>query len=186
MSQRILRILTIIITGFLTLGVLVGATYLYNRLVYTNPLEASVGEMSSIGSFQVEQFNSQSKIRVQFNVREKLRTSFYQLLDQLEGQSIKKLSNLTIEIDNMENEALRVFLTDARLPVYEVISTGNFTALPAKLDEISKNTQVQYELEIDNNFIFITAYTGELTAHLVIDRGNTTLLIVNTMGGEYL
>ena len=186
MSQRVLRILTTMMTGLLTLGLLVGATYLYNKIVYTNPLEASVAQMSSIGSFKVEQFNSRSKIKVQFNIREKLRTNFYQLLDQLEGMSAKDLNDLTIEIENAENKELRDFLTDARLPVYEVISTGNFTGLPAKLDEIKQNTGIEYELEIDNSYIFITAYSGDAAAHMVIDRGNSMPLIINTMGGEYL
>ena len=186
MSQKIIRILAIVLTGILTLGILVGATYLYNKLVYTNPLEASVAQMKAIGSFRVEQFNSRSKIKVQFNVREKLRANFYLLLDQLEGQSKKNLNNLTLEISNPPDKELYAFLTKARLPVFEAISTGKFTELPARLDELSLNVPVKYELEIDNRFVFITACSGEASAHMVIDRGNTTLLIINTMGGEYL
>lgn len=186
MSQKIMRVLTIVIIGFLTLGILVGATYLYNKLVYTNPLEASVTKMSSIGSFKVEQFNSRSKITVQFNIREKLRANFYLLLDQLEYQSTKSMNSLTIEISNTPDEDLRTFLTMSRLPVFEAISTGKFTELPAQLDNICVNTPVKYELEIDNNFVFITACTKDASAHMAINREDTPLLIINTMGGEYL
>lgn len=186
MSQKIVKFLTIIITGFVTLFLLMGTTYLYNKVIYTDPLEASVKKLASIASFQVEKINSRSKIKVQFTIREKLRANFYLLLDQLEGQDYSEEDLLTIEIVNNENQKLRDFLTKAQLPVFEAISTGQFTVLPSDLENLIKDNDVQYELEVDNNFVFVTATSGKESAHLVISRGNSPLNIVNSMGGEYL
>ena len=186
MSQKLLRIFTVILTASLTLAVLIGATVLYNKIIISTPLEASVRRISAVGSFQVETLNSQTRLRVQFNSKEKLRANFYLLLDQLQGQSTDSPEDVTIIIDNVYQESLRKFLAEARLPIFEAISTGQFTILPAHLNNLSQQVNITYELEIDNNFIFLTANADQDSAHIVINRGNSALTIINTMGSEYL
>lgn len=186
MSQKLRRIFTVLVVSLATLGILLGSTFAYNRLAFTKPLEASVIKLPAIGSFKIEKINSRSKITVQFNVPVKLRTNFYQMLDQLHGQFSTKSNNLTIEINNKPNEQLGNYLIEARLPIHQAISTGEFTALPRELEKLAANTQVQYDLEVDNDFIFLTVSDGSETAHLIINRGDSTLQIINTMGGEYL
>jgi len=186
LSQKLLRIFTVILAGSLTLVFLIGGTVFYNKVVYSSPLEASVKKISAVDSFQVENLNSQTKLRVQFNTKEKLRANFYLLLDQIQGQSITSSENITLIIDSTYNENLRKFLTDARLPIFEAISTGLFTSLPDQLDKLSLQANITYDLEIDNNFIFVTANAGPDSAHIVINRGDSALIIINTMGSEYL
>lgn len=187
MSQKLTRVFTVLIAGLLTLGLLLGGTYAYNKLAFTKPLEANVTKLPAIGSFKIEKLNSQAKVTVQFKVKEKLRTSFYQMLDQLKGQSGSKFSNLTVEVANTPNEQLARFLTDSKLPIYEAVSTGKFTSLPQNIGVLADRQQVKYDLEVDSNFIFLTATVGDQTADLIISRGNTAALqVVNTMGGEYL
>lgn len=185
-SQKLLRIFTTVLTGLLTLAILIGATYVYQKLVYTNPLEASVKQLTAVSSFEIEKGKAYSRIHVQFRVTEKLRTSFYQLLDQLESQSAKDLQNLVLVIDNQPQDNLEQFLHQAQLPIQEAISTGLFTMLPQKLQEVGESTGVTFDLEIDNTFVFITANYGGQSAHLIVNRGNSPLSIVNSMGGEYL
>lgn len=197
LSQKLLRICTVIIAASLTMIVLIGATVFYNKFFYTSPLEASVKKLAAVGSFQVETENSQTRLRVRFNTAEKLRTSFYLLLDQLHDQALRSPDGVTLVIENTANETLRQFLSDARLPVFEAISTGQFTSLPANLDSLRQQigsnrlstaagAALTYELELDNSFIFLTANYGTDSAHIVISRGNSSLLIINTMGSEYL
>ncbi|MCR4440901.1 MAG: hypothetical protein QHH10_02200 [Peptococcaceae bacterium] len=186
MPQKAVRALTVIISSFLTMVILVGATHLYNRVVYAKPLENTMTKMSSISSFKVEKLKSRYRIEVQFSVREKLRASFYLLLDQLAEQNYREPENLTIVIQNPSNAELRDFMTQARLPLFEAISTGKFTELPAHLDRKASRMGVVYELEVDNNYVFITASSGDKTAHMILNRGGSPLMIINTMGGEYL
>lgn len=170
----------------MTLALLIGAAYLYNKVIYTTPLENSLSKIASVGSFQVNSISNSSKITAQFTSDEKLRSNFYVLLDQLEGQKYNSLDQLTIEISNTEEVMLRDFLTKARLPIFEAISTGKFSELPSYLDKIVSETPIEYSLEIDNNFIFITSKADGIYAHMVINRGQSPLNIINTMGGEYL
>jgi len=185
LSQKLRKAFTVLVVSLATLGILMGSTYVYNRLSFTNPLESNVTKLPAIGSFKVEKINSRSKVTVQFNVTTKLRTNFYQMLDQLQSQA-NKLANLTVEINNQPNEQLGGFLNEARLPIHEAISTGKFTSLPKELEQLAAVMQVHYDLELDNDFIFLTVSEGGETAHLIINRGNSALQIVNTMGGEYL
>lgn len=186
MKHKMLRLLIIIGVAVTTTGVLLGFNLIYNKFVFTDPLEASVKSMPAVGNFQVEKQSSQSIIKVQFKVEEKLRSSFYHLLDQLEAQSFTKSGKITLEVSNDPDEYLNKFLLAARLPVQEALSTGQFTALPAALKVLAEENLVKYDLEVDNSFIFLTATKDEQTAHLIINRGSSPLTIINTMGGEYL
>lgn len=186
MSQKVIRILISAAAGLLTLVILVGFTYVYDMIVYKNPLETSLNGSASIGSFTIEQMQERSKIKIEFAQEDKLRSNFYLLLDSLEGQKFKDTEQITIEITNEEDELLRQFMTEARLPVFEAISTGKFSEMPASFEKIKEKVPLEYNLEIDNNFIFVTVFSRDKFAHMVINRGSSPLVIVNTMGGEYL
>lgn len=185
-KNKMLRIFTIIGVALLTTSVLLGVNLVYNRVFYTNPLEAAVRKMPAVGEFKIEKLNSKSRIRVQFNVKERLRSSFYQLLDQLENQNLQETQHFTLEISNQAEENLYSFLLAARLPVQEALSTGEFTALPDSLKLPAAEYKVKFDLEVDNHFIFLTASNDSGSAHLIINRGSSPLNIVTTMGGEYL
>lgn len=186
MSQKVIRILISAAAGLLTLVILVGFTYVYDTIVYTNPLESSLNGSASIGSFTIEQLQERARIKIEFAQAQKLRSNFYLLLDNLEGQKFKAAEQITIEITNEEDELLKQFLTQARLPVFEAISTGKFSEMPANLEKIKEEIPVEYDLEIDNNFVFVTVFSGDKFAHMVINRGSSPLVVVNTMGGDYL
>lgn len=184
MTQKVIRLIIVITSSLLTLSLLIGSAYLYNKVIYTDPLEHSLSKIAAIGSFQVNR-NDSSKIKAQFTADEKLRSNFYTLLHQLEGQKYDQ-KGLTIEISNSEDAKLREFLIQAMLPIFEAISTGKFSELPSYLDSIKEATSIQYSLEIDNSFIFVTVQNNGNFAHMVINRGDSPLNIINTMGGEYL
>lgn len=184
MTQKVIKIIIVITSSLLTLSLLIGCAYLYNKLFYADPLEQALSKIATIGSFQVNG-NDSSKIKAQFTADEKLRSNFYTLLDRLEGQKYDPKA-LTIEISNTEDAKLREFLTQAMLPIFEAISTGKFSELPSYLDSIIANTSIQYSLEMDSSFIFLTVQTDSKYAHMIINRGESPLNIVNTMGGEYL
>lgn len=186
MSQKLRRVFTVFLVSMATLGILLGGTFAYNKLALSKPLEANVSKLPAVGSFQFEKLNSGSKITVSFNVSRKLRTNFYQMLDEIEGYVSGQQNRLTIEISNEAHEQLGDFLRDARLPVHEAISTGEFTDLPGQLEQLAGKYQVSYDLEVDSDFIFLSAGAEERTANLVINRGGLDLQIITTMGGEYL
>lgn len=186
MSQKIMRIFATILTGIAVFGVLTGGTYVYRKLTYTDPLSASVTKLQAVDSFTIVQDKSEQKIKVRFNAQEKLRNNFYLLLDQLKKESSTGPQKLTITLDNASNTELEKFLNDAKLPVYEAISTGKFAALPAQLHALSTDSKIIFNLELDSDYIFITAISGDQYAHMIIDRTEKGVNIINTMGGEYL
>lgn len=186
MSQRLKRVFAILVISSATFTMLLCGSFLYNRFLFDKPLENNITKLSSIGSFKYENLNTKSKITVQFNVAKKLRTSFYQLLEQIDNQLDDSPDSLIIEIDNVPNESLGNFLREARLPVHEAMSTGEFTTLPEKLEQLAEAAQVYFELELDNDFVFLTAAADSAAAHLVIARGDSPVKVVTTMGGEYL
>lgn len=186
MSQKLLRIVTLLMTSILTMVLLVGGSFVYNKIIYTNPLEASVTKLPAVGSFKIEKVKARSILTVRFNVKEKLRTNFYLLLDQLENQTRDRLNNLTIEIDNIADEDLSDFIQEARLPIHEAVSTGHLTDLPERLEKLSIQYKVDFQLEADNHFIFLTVNNKQGSAHLIINRGESSIIVINTMGGEYI
>lgn len=183
MSQKLRRFFMVFLISIATFGLLMGSTYAYNSLALTKPLEDKVTKIPSIGAFRYERMKTEEKIIVEFTEPSKLRSSFYQLLDQIQ---LTNQSNITVEISNKANEKLSSFLQEARLPIHEAISTGEYTALPAKLTQLAAKSQLEFNLELDNDFIFLTVVDGTVNAHLVVKSSDLNLKVITTMGGEYL
>ena len=186
LSQKIFRIFTIIVISIATLCILVGGTYFYQKFIYTDPLEKTVQKMKEVEVFQVEQRKDQLLVDVRFSRQEKLQSSFYLLLDQLERQKKIADNKLVIKINNAADEETVEFLKLAKLPIYEAMSTGHFTGLPNQFLALTEKTGVTYDLAIDNQFIFVTAHKKDVSAHLVISRGEIPFKIITTIGGEFL
>lgn len=180
-----MRILTIAVTATLTLVLLIGGSSVYKKIIYTNPLETSLSNMPAVTSFAIEKYSSHDKLKVNFNDKGKLKANFYNLLDQLETQS-KHINDLTVEISNKENPQLGKILSSSQLPIYEAISTGKYSQLTDDLTKLSTELNLEWEVEMDDNFIFLTTRTKDNYAHMIIKRGNSPLNVINTIGGEYL
>ncbi|MGB3972854.1 MAG: hypothetical protein WBL58_01645 [Peptococcia bacterium] len=185
MVQKLKKVLTTFLISLATFALLVAGTYAYNRIALTKPLEDKVTKIPAIGAFSYEKLNSAEKIVVEFTEPDKLRTSFYQLLNEIQEQTVAS-GDLIIEINNIENNSLASFFKEARLPIHEAISTGEFVALPQQLDKMVSERQVQYNLEVDSDFIFLSAIDGPNSAYLVIKCSDLPLTVITTMGGEYL
>ena len=187
MSRKILRIFTIIAIGITSFGLLVGGTYLYDRYIYTNPIEEALSQMESIEISQFEENANSIYITAHFNSQEGLQSNFYNLLNKIEEQKNNSVVNYVVNIkNNSNNEEFAKFLKAAKLPIYEAINTGHYTALPQQLTALSQNEEINYDLEIDNNFIFVTINKGEDYAHLVINSEDSPYRIVTTMGEEFV
>ncbi len=180
-----MRILTILVTAVLTLVLLIGGSSVYKKIIYTNPLEASLSNMPAVTSFAIEKYSSHEKLKVNFSDQGKLKANFYNLLDQLETQS-NRVNNLTIEISNNKDSQLEKILSSSQLPIYEAISTGKYSQLTENLAKISTGQNLEWEVEMDDKFIFLTTRTKDNYAHMVIKRADSPLTVINTIGGEYL
>jgi len=187
MSRKILRIFTIIAIGITSFGLLVGGTYLYDSYIYTNPIEEALREMETIDIIQFEENDTSLNVTAHFNSQEGLQASFYSLLNKIEEQKNSSVVNCVVNIkNNSNNEELAKFLKAAKLPIYEAINTGHYTALPQQLTALSHKEEINYVLEMDNQFLFVTVNKGEDYAHLVINSGDLPYRITTTMGEEFV
>ncbi|MGI6589020.1 MAG: hypothetical protein ACOX2N_09750 [Peptococcia bacterium] len=186
MTDKILRIFIIIVIGIIFFGLLVGGTHFYQKFIYQNPLEKALTKIEGIKVVELKQDKNHLVMELEFNSPEGLRKNFYLLLEQLQEQKINDLEHCLIKIKNTSyNEELANFLKEAKLPLYEAINTGHFTALPEQLTVLSQKDKLTYDLEIDKQFIFITVNKGESFAHLVINNGDSPLKIITIGGEEY-
>ena len=187
MSRKILRIFTIIAIGITSFGLLVGGTYLYNRYIYVNPIEEALSEIETVEISHFEESETSLYITAHFNSQKGLQPNFYNLINEIENQKNNSVVNCVVNIkNNSNNEELAKFLKTAKLPIYEAINTGHFTALPQQLTALSPNEEINYDLEMDNQFVFVTVNQGEDYAHLVINCGDLPYRIITTMGEEYV
>ncbi|MGI6533308.1 MAG: hypothetical protein ACOX23_01635 [Peptococcia bacterium] len=192
MSQKLWRIFTIIVISVTTLSLFVGGTYFFERFIYTNPLEKTVAQLDGVEQFTVQQNKEQLLIEVQFKQEGKLRPSFYQLLEEVERQNKLANTDLIIKIANSPDQDLGTFLQSGKLPIYEAISTGEFTRLPEKLTALSRQKGISYELDLDEQYVFLTAQKDGKTGYQVIKRAEkasdteTPISVFTIMGEEYL
>lgn len=186
MSQKIMRIFTIIVISIATICVLIGGTYFYENFLYTNPLERTVEQMKAVEVFEVEHAKDRMIIKVQFNQKDKLRPVFYQLLQEVEQINKIDINNLVIKINNDYDQEIASFMQASKLPIYEALSTGEYTRLPEKLASLAEKKELTYELDLDQQYIFLTAYKDDKVGHQVIKKTETPFSVFTTMGEEYI
>ncbi|MDD2401114.1 MAG: hypothetical protein PHI90_02225 [Clostridia bacterium] len=159
---------------------------MYQKYIYTNPLEDAIEKVAGIGEFEVEKSKNQLLVSVRFATNNSLRSNFYLLLKELEIPKMGSSNEMTIQINNISDTELERFLKNAKLPIYEAICTGYFTTLPAHLNILSQQEELEYDLEIDNQFIFINASKNDKFAHMIINREQISFNIINMVGDEYI
>ncbi|HHY05389.1 MAG TPA: hypothetical protein GX532_00180 [Clostridia bacterium] len=187
MKEKVLRIFAIIVIAIICFALLVGGANFYQSYIYHHPLEKELTKIEGLEVIELEQNKNRLVLEVQFNSREKLRQGFYLLLEHLQEQKKNKLEDCVLKINNASpNQELVSFIKKAKLSIYEAISTGHFTALPEQLTALAQQDNLTYDLEVDQQFIFVTVKKGENFAHLIINRGEIPLKIVTMGGGEFL
>ena len=186
MPHKVLRIFSIIVIGITTLCFFMGGSYLYQKYIYTNPLEDAIEKVAGIGEFEVEKSKNQLLVSVRFDTNNRLRSNFYCSLKELEIPKKGNSNDMTIQINNTHDTELEQFLKNVKLPIYEAISTGLFTTLPAHLNALSQNEDLEYDLEIDNQFVFINVSRNDKYAHMIINREQIPFTIINMVGEEYI
>jgi len=187
MAEKILRIFTIIVIGITSFGLLIGGSYIYKQFIFTDPLEKSLLKMETVKISDFTQNEKSLYLTAEFNSSEELQPNFYLLINQIQEERNNSLENCVVEIkNNTHNKELASFLKAAKLPLYEAINTGLFTALPEQLASLSQEDKITYDLELDNQFIFITANIGNDYAHLIINNRDNPLKLITTIGEEYI
>jgi hypothetical protein len=182
MWNKVLRIFAIVVIGLLCFAFLYGGTYFYRHYFYEHPLEKDLACLEGIELLEFVPTKEQVLLKVEFKDIQGLRNRFYTLLECLHKE---KINNYNLQINNsFSTPFLSAFIKQAKLPIYEAISTGNFTVLPEHLNVLSKN-ELKYDLEVDDQFVFLTVEKGTDFAHLVICRESLPIKIVTLEGVEF-
>ena len=188
MSQKLWRIFTIIVISVTTLSLFVGGTYFFERFIYTNPLEKTVAQLDGVEQFTVQQNKEQLLIEVQFKQEGKLRPSFYQLLEEVERQNKLANTDLIIKIANSPDQDLGTFCSPASCR-YMKPSARGIHPFAGKTHGLVPAKGISYELDLDEQYVFLTAQKDGKTGYQVIKRAEKasdteTPISVFTIMGE--
>lgn len=187
MKKKIVRIFTIIVIGMVSFLLLLGIVHFYQNYVYEHPLEKELLKISGLEFITLEENDNLFSLEIEFNSPENYRQNFYCLLEYLQGEKKIRLENFLLKINNNSaDQELVTFLKKAKLPLYEAIKTGHFTVLPEQLANFVPEDKFHYYLEVDQQYIFLSAQKDEKFANLIISNEAAPLQVITLEKGGYL
>ncbi len=156
------RITLICLVGFLVFGLLVGGQIIYKK----NWLDASVlqrsQEIPGVLAAKIVEVNGQQELDIETGkITDLPETSL--LLENLAGK-------MPIRYLDQRNAELEQILQEMQFPLQESIVQGNFTEMEQNVKRIADKMEVQINLNIDSNNIYLVLNKGEAQLVTVLER----------------
>ncbi|MHB8127014.1 MAG: hypothetical protein ACYDEJ_15520 [Desulfitobacteriaceae bacterium] len=160
------RIALISLVGLLVFGLLIVGHILYKK----NWLEASMLKQSQqipgVLSAKIVEVNRQQELDVETKqISDLPKTS--KMLEKLAG-------NMPIRYFDQRNFELEQILNQMQFPLQESITKGNFTEMQGNVKTIAEKYEVQIDLNIDSDQIYLVLNKGEAQLVTVVERHSQT------------
>ncbi|SDG90168.1 hypothetical protein [Desulfosporosinus hippei] len=156
------RILLISLVGFLIFGLLLGGKYIYQKQWVDVTILSQSQEIPGVVSAKVESHNGLKEMVVKTNQLTNLRQAC---------QILKKVAeNVPIRFIDSRNQTLERVLGQMQFAVQEGIASGNFTVMAQNLRTQAENEDVNLELEMDSDAIYLILNQGPAQLIEVIER----------------
>lgn len=153
MQIKGLKVGLIAIVCTIVLGLLVGGTYLYNKLIIEKPLFKLYDNITEVKNFKIQKKGQNFEIIIEL----KETNNFQQTYRQLEEGTTKILADkpFNIVIKDKRSKELEEVFGDSQLLIYESLVRGNFSEMAQKIKDSTLEKNVEAKVGIDRENIFI-------------------------------
>lgn len=156
------RILLISIVGFLIFGSLLGGKLIYEKKWVNVTILSQSQQIPGVISAKVVTNQGLKEMVV---ATEKLTN-----LRQASNTLVKLADGIPIRYVDRKNEALEKLFGQIQFALQEGIARGNYTEMAQNVKVLAENAGVTYELEMDNEAIYLLLNQGDAQLIEVIER----------------
>jgi hypothetical protein len=179
-----LRIPIIIAAMLVTLALLLGGQFLYQKYYIEQPLFKLLHETRAVKSLKFDQGQTQTVLKVEFGEVGNLKEAYGKVTETAE-QVLG--SSVPIRIVDHRSPELKQVFDHSQFAVYEAIMNGNFTGMAKTVEEQARLAQLdRYAVYVDRNNVYVQLHKGGNYLYEVIPRDTGTKVSGNqaSLGSE--
>ncbi|MGS0764680.1 hypothetical protein [Syntrophomonas curvata] len=167
MKNNEIKILRLIITIIVALGILLGGYNLYQKYMVEKPLNEKLLHMEEVNKVDVNKVNKLYSIQVRLGKVENIQKS-YADIDSIIDSSIK--GNYAIEIKDGRNQRLGKFFDDLQPALYQGLAQKEFLWLAEQLEQRSQSQNIKSQLRVDNKRVYLQLEDGDSYLYSIIEH----------------
>lgn len=168
MRLKDLRISFIIIAIFVSLALLLGGQFLYQKYYVEQPLFKILHETKAVKNLKYDQNQPQAVLQVEFGDVGNLKESY----TRVEEKAEQVLGHpVPIKVVDHRSQDLSQVFDNSQFAVYEAIMNGNFTVMAKTVAEQAGLAHLdRYAVYVDRNNVYIQLHKGNYYLYEVISR----------------
>jgi hypothetical protein len=150
----------VIIALILTLSLLLGGNYVYQKYRVDRSLVQLYDDQTCVEGVAVERSSSQTTLRLSLARVDNLRETYREL--QTLAETVVPPDQLDLELADRRSDRLQAAFHDVHLQVFEAASTGRFSLLEGISTELAEEWGLSHVLiSTDGHRIYVQLHNGE-------------------------
>ncbi|WP_339324345.1 hypothetical protein [Paenibacillus sp. FSL W8-0194] len=163
-----LRPIPIALTVVISAAVLFGGWFVYRQTTMQGPLQKIVQNYKGVNNAQFDITRNQINLKLDL----KPDTNLSGLVNQIttKGKSVVGNRKLKFDFVDHSSEKLNRFWNSAMFSVAEAMDNKKYTEIPAKLEQLAKDSGIKTQTEMDTDNVYISLSDGDSSKFIVLPR----------------
>lgn len=178
MKNSEFKIITAIISLFITLAILLGGYNLYNKYMVEKPLTARLTVLPNVKSAKISKVDKEYLIQLQLKQVDNIQDSYNQIESTINGKI--KNDKYKIEIQDAGSKELSQFYNDLQPVLYQGLSGQQYLWLDEQIKERSSNKGIESRLYVDDKRVYLQLEDADSYLYKTFDIAQTQ----NSGGGD--
>ena len=171
MKNSEFKIITAVISLFVTLAILLGGYNLYNKYMVEKPLTTQLAMLPTVKSANIKKIDNEYLIQLQLKQVDNIQDSY----NQIEATINRKIKNdkFKIEIQDAGNKQLSQFYNDLQPVLYQGLSGQQYLWLDEQIKERSNNKGIESQLYVDDKRVYLQLEDADSYLYKTFDIAQT-------------
>jgi hypothetical protein len=167
MKNNEIKILRLIITIIVTLGILLGGYNLYQEYMVKKPLAEKLLQVEAVNKVDIKKVNNIYTVQTHLDQVENIQ-KIYTDLDAIINDGIK--GNYLLEIKDKRNRKLDKFFDDFQPALHQGLAQKEFLWLAQQLEQQGQSQDIKARLLVDNKRIYLQLEDGNSYLYSIIEH----------------
>jgi len=171
MKNSEFKIITAVISLFVTLAILLGGYNLYNKYMVEKPLTTQLAALPAVKSVKITKVDKEYLIQVELEQVDNIQDSYNQIESTING----KIKNVKckIEIQDAGSKELSHFYNELQPVLYQGLSEQQYLWLDEQIKERSGDKGIESRLYVDDKRVYLQLEDADSYLYKTFDIAQT-------------
>lgn len=172
MNAKNMRWPLVLVSFFLTLGLLLGGNYLYNLQQFNRPLENSYTEHPDILSYTIK--NEKELVHIEIELKRVTNLDKTHLDIVQSTRAILGHSNFSLSIVDNSSEKLDRAWSKINFHIEKAVSDGDYPAAAVAIEDIASEHDIEVSFSVTPDYVYLAAYDEDHYLYKIRERNPQT------------